>query len=62
MPQYRVLQQLFINNKLAQEGDVIEFDGEFDPAHLECLDDKPKSKGKGKGAAASEDSQEQAGE
>lgn len=28
MPQYRVLQTSFIGNRLVQEGDVIDFDGE----------------------------------
>lgn len=49
MPQFRVLTTMFINNNLAQAGDIVDFEGDFDPAHLEPLDKKAAGKGKGKG-------------
>ena len=58
MPQFRVLVPLFINNKMAEVDSIIDYEGDYEPDHLEPL----SKKGKGKSAAAAEDSQEQAGE
>lgn len=48
MAQYRVLTKSFINNSIAEEGDLVEFDGK-PGSNLELVQDEaaPK-KGKGK--------------
>lgn len=54
MPQYRVLQTSFIGNRLVQEGDVIDFDGEPSD-NLEPMDKAAK-----KAAAAANSPEAQA--
>lgn len=45
MAQYRVLQRSFIGNRLVDEGDVVDYEGEPSD-NLECIDDAPSKKGK----------------
>ena len=51
MPQYRVVQKSFINNRIVEEGEVIDYDGEASD-NLEPL--KPAKKGKPAEEAPSE--------
>jgi hypothetical protein len=41
MAKYRVLEKSFINNALAEEGDIVEYDGEVS-SNLELVDDAPQ--------------------
>ena len=65
MPQYKLLAKHFINNRLYEEGEIVEFDGKAGSAMELIEEDKPAPKGKGKGKAApveAAESQEQSGE
>lgn len=55
MPQYKVLAKSFINNSIAEEGDIVEFSGKAG-SNLELIeDDKPKAKPKAKRGDAAAD-------
>ena len=43
MAQYRVLQKSFINNVLAEEGEIVEYDGEVSD-NLELIPEPVKTK------------------
>jgi len=43
MAQYRVLQKSFINNMIAEEGDIVEYDGEPSD-NLELIPEPAKTK------------------
>lgn len=57
MPQYRVLQKSFIGNRIVEEGEVVDYDGE-PSENLELI---KQAKGK-KAAEASEGQGDQSGE
>jgi len=42
---YRVLEKSFINGRICEEGDIVEYDGKAGKA-LEPIKDVPKAKGK----------------
>lgn len=55
MAKYRVLEKSFINNTIAEEGDVVEYDGK-PGKNLELIEEASKaSKGGGKPAKGSKD-------
>lgn len=43
MPKYRVVEKSFVANKLCEEGEIVEYDGEV-AANLERVDEKKKAK------------------
>lgn len=50
MPRYRVLEKSFIDNKLVEEGEIVEYEGETG-SNLELIEDsKPAGKKGGKAA------------
>lgn len=60
MPKYKVLAKSFINNSIAEEGEIVEYDGK-PGTNLELLEDDKPRRGK-KAVEAGEPSKEQDGE
>lgn len=54
MPTYRALQKSFINNRIVEEGETVEYDGE-PSANLELVEDAPKADKKAAGKKGSTD-------
>ena len=54
MPQYKLLAKHFLNNRMCEEGEIVEFDGKAGSMMELVEDDKPAApkKGGGKKAAA----------
>ena len=53
MPQYRVLQKSYVGNRIVEEGEVVEYDGEASD-NLELIEQPKQAKGKKSEAAAAD--------
>lgn len=54
MAKYRVTERSFINNRLVEAGEIVDYDGE--PAgNLEAVKDEAESKAKGKASTKADD-------
>lgn len=53
MPRYRVLQKSFIGNRIVEDGEVVEYDGE-PSGNLELIEQPKQAKGKKAEAAAAD--------